>query len=435
MSNRDSARAAIEAMFDAALTAADPRRAVGDAIRIVNGRVVIGGEAVDGSGRVVLVALGKAAVTMTQGAVEALGERIAAGIAITKDGHAGPARFEGIEIVEASHPIPDERGVEATRRALELVEQAGPDDLILALISGGGSALFEAPRPPVTLADVATVTDLLLRAGAAITELNRVRTPLSLVKGGGLARAAGERPLVTLILSDVLGNDPRVIASGPTVSGGADMFAAREVLERFAVWNQAPEPVRSVLSEEPDEDTAPATQQVVIVADSERAVEAARVQAADLGLRAEVIWNEAIGEARERGREWADACLAADSATDCLLGGGEMTVTVRGDGVGGRNTEFALAAAMRLHEAGDREWVIASLATDGQDGPTDVAGAILDASKIEQMREQEIDPLAHLERNDSLIPIEAVNGAVAPGPTGTNVNDLYLAVRRSSVEG
>ncbi len=435
MSGGDPARAAIEAMFGAALAAADPRRAVRDAIRIASGKIVVEDDEVAGSGRVVLIALGKAAVTMAQGAQVALGDRIVSGIAITKDEHAGLARFKRIEIAEASHPIPDERGVEATRRALELVERAGPDDLVLALISGGGSALFEAPRSPVTLEDVAAFTDLLLKAGAAITDLNRVRTPLSLVKGGGLASAAGKRPLVTLILSDVLGNDPRVIASGPTVPGGVDVAAAREVLERFGVWDQVPEAVRLVLSAEPEEQAETATPQLLIIADNDRAVAAGRDEAADRGLRAEIIWNEAIGEARERGREWADACHAAVPGIDCLLGGGEMTVTVRGDGVGGRNTEFALAAAMRLHELADREWVVASLATDGQDGPTDVAGAILDADAIERMRQQGIDPLAHLERNDSLAPIEAVGGTVAPGPTGTNVNDLYVAVRRSTVRG
>ena len=433
MSHPDPARQAIESMFGAALVAADPRRAVLNVLRVDRGEIVVDGQPIAGSGRVVLIALGKAAVTMAQGAVDTLGDRIVAGIAITKDGHAGGAHFKQIEIAEAAHPIPDERGVQATRQALELVERAAADDLILALISGGGSALFEAPRPPVTLADMATVTNLLLRAGAAITELNQVRTPLSLVKGGGLAQAAGNRPLATLILSDVLGNDPRIIASGPTVPGGADAPAAREVLERFGLWNQAPESVRIVLRAERDEPASAVAPRIAIIADNEQAVEAASRLAINQGLRAEVIWHEVVGEARERGRDWADACLAAGSGVDCLLGGGEMTVTVIGDGVGGRTTEFALAAAMRLHEFDDHEWVIASLATDGQDGPTDVAGAILDARSIEQMRERGFDPRAYLERNDSLAPIEAVDAVVAPGPTGTNVNDLYLAVRRTAL--
>jgi hydroxypyruvate reductase len=319
----------------------------------------------------------------------------------------------------------------ATRRALELVEQAGPDDLILALISGGGSALFEAPRPPVTLADMAAITDLLLRAGAAITELNQVRTPLSLVKGGGLLRVAGARPVTTLILSDVLGNDPRVIASGPTVPGGANAAVARDVLERFRVWDQAPESVRSVLSQMPDE--APIREQsarLSIIADNAKSVHAAHARAAALGLRAVTIWNEATGEARVRGREWADACLAADRDVECVLGGGEMTVTVRDDGIGGRNTEFALAAAMHLHERGDDEWVIASLATDGQDGPTEVAGAILDAAAIDRMLDAGIDLTGDLDRNNSLFPIQSIHAEIAPGPTGTNVNDLYIGVRR-----
>jgi glycerate-2-kinase len=428
----DAGRMAVEAMFQAALTAADPRRAVRDSLQVAETGLLIRGNLVPFGGSVLVIALGKAAVTMTQGAVDALGNRISGGIAITKDGHAGSVRFERVEIAEAAHPIPDDRGVRATRRALELVDQAGPDDLILALISGGGSALFEAPRPPVTLADVARVTDLLLRAGAAITELNMVRTPLSLVKGGGLLRAAGSRAVATLILSDVLGNDPRVIASGPTVPGRFDPAKACEILERFGVWDQAPVAVRSVLCESTDAFPASARDShLEVIADNVSAVDAARSQAEEAGLHAHVIWREATGEARVRGREWAEACHAADPGIDCLLGGGEMTVTVRGDGIGGRNTEFALAAALRLHELGDDDWLIASLATDGQDGPTNVAGAVLDAAAIDQMVSRHIDPVEHLDRNDSLAPIESVGAALAPGPTGTNVNDLYIGIRRS----
>lgn len=427
------ARDAIAAMFARALQAVDPRRAVAESLDRNDAGISIQGDSIRVEGSIVVVALGKAAVTMTQGALDALGSRIDGGIAITKDGHSGEARFDRIEICEASHPIPDERGVRATRRAIELVNQAARSDLILALISGGGSALFEAPRPPVTLADMASVTDLLLRAGADIAELNKVRTQLSLVKGGGFLDLVGERAIATLVLSDVLGNDPRVIASGPTYPGERDPAGARAVLDRFDLWDSVPASVRDVLSSPPPSETSDGRRRGAIwfVADNQTAVAAAVEEARGLGLQPESAWKDATGEARERGREWADLCLDSPNGVKCVVGGGEMTVTVRGDGVGGRNTEFALAAAMRLHERGDTDWVVASLATDGQDGPTGVAGAILEASDVARLAAEGFDLGDSLARNDTLAPILATEGAVVTGPTGTNVNDIYIGVRRS----
>jgi hydroxypyruvate reductase len=430
----DAARSLIEDLFAFALERADPRLAVSRILRIDGARLEVGEAELPVRAGIVLIAIGKAAVTMSQGALDVLGDRITRGIAITKDGHSSGVRFEQVEIFEAAHPVPDERGVSATRRALEMIEQSNPDDLILCLISGGGSALFEAPRAPVSLADMAKVTDLLLKAGASITELNRVRTPLSLVKGGGLLRAASGRNLVTVIVSDVLGNDPRVIASGPTVPAADDLAAARAILERFGLWNQVPAAVRTSLDRDglPFGDDRPANPPV-FVADNHGVLEAIAERAVESGYRVETPFIDATGEAREQGAAWAERCLKSDPEIAVLLGGGEMTVTVRGDGIGGRNTEFALAAALRLHEVGDTDWVVASLATDGQDGPTNVAGAILSASDIDRMHALGFDLTHELARNDSLAPIAAIGAEVAPGPTGTNINDFYVAVRRSAL--
>jgi len=429
------ARELIERAYWAAVEEVDPLVAVLEAIDTFDSYALFDGKRVEISTGVVVVAIGKAAVTMAQGAAQALGDRITNGIAITKDGHAGAMTLDRFEIHEASHPIPDERGVAATRRAIELVEQADPDAVVLCLISGGGSALFEAPRPPVTLADLARVTDLMLRAGATIGELNQVRRPLSLVKGGGLLTAIGNRPVVTLILSDVLGNDLATIASGPTVPAKDAPGGALAQLERFGLLAKAPRSVIEVLSNRPEgRQGRPEVFISAVVADNRDAVHGVRVLLENEGLAERAVWIDAEGEAAEMGRKWADECLTCSADVSALVGGGEMTVTVTGDGIGGRNTEFVLAAAMRLHEAGDTEWVIASLATDGQDGPTGVAGAILSADDIDRMLALGIDLDRMLTENDSLRPIKAVGGEFDTGPTGTNANDLYLAVRRSAVQ-
>jgi glycerate 2-kinase len=302
---------------------------------------------------------------------------------------------------------------------------------VLALISGGGSALLEAPRPPVTLDDLARTTDLLLRAGAPIQDLNAVRIPLSLVKGGGLRRAAGQATMVTLILSDVLGNDMRIIASGPTVRGNPSGQAALALLDRYRVRDHVPPTILNALASISD---MSATWEylddvVEIVADNETALGALREHASAEGRRVEIIWTRIGGETADLGRQWVEVCAACKPGVDVLLGGGEATVTVRGDGIGGRNTEFALAAALELERRGLHEWTVASLATDGQDGPTNVAGAIADARTCARSREAGVDPQAALANNDSLRVFEAAGGVVAPGPTGTNVNDLYIAVR------
>jgi glycerate 2-kinase len=302
---------------------------------------------------------------------------------------------------------------------------------VLALISGGGSALLEAPRPGVSLADLAQTTDLLLRAGAPIDALNAVRSPLSRVKAGGLRAAAPRNAWATLILSDVLGNDPRIIASGPTVPGGGDPRLALEVIERFGVLWQVPLSVRAALDAGFEEPGPLRTQEdiLLVIADNGAAVGAAADKASALGLESMVIWHAVQGEAAELGREFALAVRDVPESIDVVLGGGEATVTVRGDGRGGRNTEFSLAAALELERLGLQDWVIASLGTDGQDAMTGLAGAIADAGTPQRVRDAGLDPIDALGRNDSLSVFDVSGGKVKTGPTGTNVNDVYIAVR------
>ncbi len=455
------ASARIERWFRAGLAAMEPAAAVRRHLAREGRTLLVGGERVPVPGRLLVVGAGKAALGMVRGAEEVCGDLIAGGLVITKDGHAEEPMPGRVRVLEAAHPVPDERGVSATRQILALVrDEPEPGDVVLALISGGGSALLEAPRPPVTIADLAATTNLLLRAGAPIQDFNTVRTPLSEVKGGGLRDAAAGATVVTLILSDVLGNDPRVIASGPTVPGRGGLRAplgapaALAVLDRYGLRERVPPSVVDTLEtlrqrvdervvtpgQAPNRDGWITDDDEVIgghsldvlriVGDNTAAVQAVAAAAEGDGLYPCIVWQEREGEAAALGRAWVEACIDADGDADVLLGGGEATVTVRGAGIGGRNTEFALAAALALEERAAEGWVVASLATDGQDGPTGVAGAIADAGTAGRARATGVDPVAALERNDSLRVFEAAGGVVRTGPTGTNVNDVYLAVRR-----
>ncbi|MBA2519493.1 MAG: glycerate kinase, partial [Chloroflexia bacterium] len=355
----DQAMVLLDRWYQAAIDAVEPGAAVRGFIQREGDRFLFAGRPVEVAGRLVVIAIGKAAMPMARAVADISGGLIDTGIVLTKDGYGvgpTPSRFV---VYEADHPIPDDRGVAATRAILDLVTSLDAGDAVVALISGGGSALLEAPRPPVTLADVARTTDLLLRVGAPIGDLNAVRRPLSLVKAGGLLRAAAPARVYTAILSDVLGNDPRTIASGPTVPGAADPDAARGLLERYGVHDRVPASVRQALTERPGESTGPdaPVEPVVIIGDNNAAIDAARGAAAADGFAVNVAWQAAAGEASDLGRAWIEQCSTAPPDIDVLVGGGEATVTVRGDGLGGRNTEFALAAAIALEERGRDDWV------------------------------------------------------------------------------
>jgi hydroxypyruvate reductase len=425
------ARARIRELFFAALNAVEPARAVRKRLDWHDDCLVVAGKTLPAPLGVHVVAVGKAAVAMAEGASEALPDVIVSGDVITKDSHVRVVLPPQLRVHEAGHPIPDERGVKATKLAISALNRLDDGIAVLALISGGGSALLEAPLPGVSLADLAQTTDLLLRAGAPIDALNAVRSPLSRVKAGGLRAAAPRSAWATLILSDVLGNDPRIIASGPTVPAGSDPHLALEVIERFGLLSQVPLSVPAALYARSDQPEPVRTQEdvLLVIADNAAAVAAAADKASALGLECRVVWQAAQGEAADLGREFVSVVAGMPESIDIVLGGGEATVTVRGDGRGGRNTEFSLAAALELERTGLVEWVIASLGTDGQDAMTGLAGAIADAGTARRAREARTDPVHALERNDSLSVFDVAGGSVETGPTGTNVNDIYIAVR------
>ncbi len=432
----------IESWFRAVLTHLDPSRLTSQATTFrddadfpVFGEPVYRNPVdIPITGELVVIAIGKAAIGMAAGAQIMFGDRFQRGYVLTVDGPDDSALDERWSVYRASHPIPDQRGIDATRALIDVVEGLNSEDLVVALISGGGSALFEAPREPLTLDDLAALTQMLLDAGAPIQHLNSVRIPLSQVKGGAF-RGRSSAQFATFILSDVLGNDPQIIASGPTVEPSVTGAAALAVLDLYGLRETVSPTVRSALNEAAAEtDGWDYPEDIVeIVGDVELAMELARVASIESGVSTDVPDFLLEGEASEAARSWIEVLLETAEDIDVVWSGGETTVTVRGDGRGGRNTEFALAAAVELDRLENDDWVVASLATDGQDGNSESAGAIASRETIRRARELGIDPEAALDNNDSATFFRRVGGLVLTGPTGTNVNDLYVGLRKSSV--
>lgn len=415
----------IEGLLTAGLRAVDSRRKVAESLSAESGLI--------GDTYPTVIAIGKAAAPMATGARDALGDRIRAGIILTKDGHAVDPP-SGFTVFEAAHPVPDQRGLDASRAIIEGMAGLAPDDVVLTLISGGGSALLELPRPPVTLRDLQVTTTLLLRAGAPIEHLNDVRGEVSMVKGGGLRRRMGAARCITLILSDVLGNDPSVIASGPTVQRVPDPAGALRLLERYDLLARVPAPVLHVLSRNQSADESmPAAwvrDEYRILADNDVFIDAVVAEADRRKLRSSVAWRRREGEARDLGRSFARMVTGGAEETDIVIGGGEATVTVVGEGAGGRNTEFALAAGLELMNApGGDGWVVSSIASDGQDGSVDAAGAATSAASIREAHRTGLDPDDALARNDSGGYFDRTGELIRTGPTGTNVNDVMIGLR------
>ena len=428
----------IDHLIQAALAAADPATAVRRNLRREGRKVTVGSYTHDLSkGRIFVVGVGKASISMGIAAAEILGDTLVEGVLITKsEGLDSPAELrshldlaDNIRVHWAGHPISDERSVAATADAIKLAKQAESTDLVLCLISGGASALFTYPRLP--LLDWQELIDSLLASGCTINELNAVRKQLDQVKGGGLSRIASPAQCASLILSDVVGNRLDVIGSGPTVPNPDDPATARRVLLRYNieaklrpdVWLRIEDQLRLVQSIE-SFNQVPSHN--FIIGDVRQAEEAAVAAAKDLGFDARLLTAHLEGEAREVGRVVAALAMDAPCGT-CLVLGGETTVTLRGDGLGGRNQELALSAALALD--GWKGLVLASFASDGDDGPTDAAGASVTGTTVREALAKELDPLDYLDRNDSYRFFQQVGGLIITGQTGTNVNDLIFVLK------
>ncbi len=447
--------AAVARILAAALGAVDPAAAVHRHLHRAGDLLRAGDQTYDlrAYQRVFVVGAGKAGAPMARAAAEVLNDRLTDGVMVVKGydegaqgrGGAGatvsppvtPSPRHPVTLVEAGHPIPDERGVAGARRIAQLLEQATERDLVIALISGGGSALLTLPAAGIGLAELQTLTSILLRCGANINEINTLRKHLDQVKGGGLARLAHPASVITLVLSDVVGNPLDVIGSGPTVPDTSSFADAYAVLERYGVVADAPAPIvdrlRQGMAGQIAETPKPGDPRFarvhnLIVGSNLQAAEAALAAARATGFNTLLLTTYLQAEAREAGRMLA--AIARELASSghplprpaCIVVGGETTVTLRGTGRGGRNQELALAAVADL--AGLPDLALVALATDGGDGPTDAAGAVVTGATLDRARALGLDPAAHLARNDAYPFFAALGDLLRPGPTETNVNDL-----------
>lgn len=435
-------REVILAIQRAALAAVDPGAAVRSHVQRHDDILEVGSHRYDLTQfeRIWIAGGGKAAVPMAAALQHILGPQLSGGLVVTKYGHAEPALDTGpIEVIEAGHPVPDDQGLEGTRRLADLLSGVGPRDLVLAPISGGGSALLTLPASGLDLDDLRRTTDILLRAGATIVELNTVRKHLSQIKGGGMAQLADRGTVAGLVLSDVVGDPLDAIASGPLSPDPTTYDDAWQILVRYDLLAQVPAAVRHRLQAgyqgEVPETPKPGSSHfervhTVIVGSNRLAAEAALKEARTWQLNALLLSTFVEGEAREVAR--VAAALLKELVHHgrpvvrpaCLVWGGETTVTVRGQGKGGRNQELALAAALSMEDLPDV--LLVALGTDGTDGPTDAAGAVATGQTLARARQQGLDAQAHLYGNDAYPFFDALGDLIRTGPTGTNVNDLLF---------
>ncbi len=435
-------RSHARAILEAALAAVDPALALKTALRREGDLLRLGGEVLDLAGfdRIIAVGAGKAGAPMAQALEEVLGERLTAGRVVVKDGHAAPTRV--VEMLEASHPVPDRRGVEAGAKLAELLAGADEHTLILCLLSGGGSALMVAPAPGISLNDKQRATSLLLACGADIAEINAVRKHLSTVKGGGLARLASPARVISLIVSDVVGDRLDVIASGPTVGDGSTWAQVGDIFDRYGLWEKLPIPVRerarAGLAGQLPDTPKPGEQWFarvsnLVIASNRQALTAASEKARGLGYRPLILSSTIEGETREVAR--VHAALAQEvrasghplAAPCCLISGGETTVTLgERPGKGGRNQEFALAAALDI--AGLEGVLVVSAGSDGTDGPTDAAGAWADGQTVARAASRGLKARDFLARHDAYGFFAPLGDLIITGPTRTNVMDVRLVL-------
>ncbi len=394
--------------------------------------------------KLLVVGFGKASYQMAVALEESIDtELISGGIVVTKYGHSKKnhsSELKKIKVYEAAHPVPDEKGIMATEEIIKLLKSADKGTLVICLISGGGSALFVSPHEGITLQEKQLITDLLLKAGADITELNSLRKHLSKVKGGRLAEIAHPAEIISLMISDVIGDKLDVIASGPTAPDSSTYQDALDVVNNYGLAEKTPTSVmelfkRGVEGSVPDTPKKgnPVFENVqnLIVGSNQIAIEAARKKASELGFETQVLSTEVEGDVEGvakwlAGKTREELSVSQDGKKTCLISGGEPTVIVKGKGKGGRNTELALRFAMEIE--GVEGVTMLSAGTDGTDGPTDAAGAVVDGQTIGKAKALGINPQEYLDNNDSYNFFKKINSLVITGPTGTNVMDVHIVL-------
>ncbi len=427
-------------IMETALNSVDPKNTVMEKLQVIEGNMMVDGftKPLGDVRRVLIVGGGKAGGPMAEAVEEVLGDKIEGGVVNVLRGTETRYRVNRVKLNPSSHPVPDDEGVEGVREMMSLTSKLSPEDLVLALISGGGSSLMTLPADGVSLGDIQDVTRRVLSSGATINELNAVRKHVSAFKGGQLAANCYPATVVSLILSDVVGDPLDVIASGPTVPDPSTYETAHEVLVKYGVWGSVSPAVKKRIEQgvtgkvdETPKPSDPVFEKVhnVVVANNLKAAKSAANKAEKLGYSTEVVSTFVEGEARHVGTVYAG--LARSLVVDdlpvpkpaALLLGGETTVTVTGSGRGGRNQELALSALMNIVGC---DCIVLALGSDGIDGPTDAAGALVDGGSLSRAQSKGLDPEKHLTENDSYSFFKKLGDAVFTGPTGTNVNDLTL---------
>ena len=430
-------------ILEEGVKAADPRQAITRNVTRRGDELKINGLTFNLSQfeNVYVLGAGKASGAMAEAIEEVLGDKITAGFVNVNLGSSIKSLTGRITLNEASHPIPSEDGMRGTKEILRIAEKAGERDLILYLISGGGSALAPLPADGLTLRDKMDVTSILLKSGATINELNTVRKHLSAIKGGRLAKAAYPATLVGLVISDVIGDPLDIISSGPTTPDPSTFAEAKEILEKYGLWKEAPERVRKhleegcsgrVLETPKEKDEAFKKVNNVVVASSNLVMVEMEKAAAKLRLNTLILSSRIEGEAREVGKVLASIATEAKLSDNpakkplVIIGGGETTVTVRGKGLGGRNQELTLGAATKISDLNGV--VVTSMGSDGLDGPTDAAGALVDGKSLKKALQLGLKPYEYLKENDSYNFFKRLGDLILTGPTGTNVNDFMIMV-------
>ena len=439
--NRKARKLALEAI-EFAINAVNPKKIIKSKVSLRNGILKVGNYRFNLKtfNHIYLVGGGKASGLMAETFEEILGDYLSDGLVIIPHQSAQP-KTRIVKILKGSHPLPDNDGVKGTKKIMEIAEKTTKDDLLICVLSGGGSSLMSMPKNGISLQDKRKVIEALLKSGARIDEINTVRKHLSSFKGGQLAKKAFPATILNIILSDVVGDELSVIASGPTVPDPTTFKDAINVLKKYDLWEKAPESIKEILSEgtkgriaETPKEKDKIFEKVysVIVGNNRTACLAAIEKLKDKGLNTLLLTSHMEGEAREVG-----LFLAAIAREITLWGtpvkkpaavvvGGETTVTVRGKGLGGRNQEIALSASTKLQGLAGN--VIASISTDGIDGPTDAAGAIVDGETSLRSRKLGLDIEKYLEENDSYTFFKKLNDLIYTGPTGTNVNDIAVII-------
>lgn len=422
-------------IIDAAIESVKPSVLIPKSVRIKESKLFIADSVFDltAINNIYVIGAGKASGFMAYEIEKILGSKITQGVVSVYD--SSNIKLDTMKLIEAGHPLPNEKSLTAGKEIFELVSSADQNDLVITLLSGGGSALMELLPQGISLDDYRKLTNLLLQSGADINEINIVRKAISQIKGGKLAEVINPAKSITLIISDVVGDKLESIASGPTFINEKVSISAKSILDKYYLWNKIPHSITNYFSEIYDDSQQSHlqidNQNIFIIGNNLTALNAAKDKAEQLGFDSKIVNDKLVGEARSAGNEIANHLknyLNIDRPT-CFLFGGETTVTIKGNGLGGRNQELVLSALIEMKDI-DRKYLLASVGTDGRDGPTDAAGAFINEQSWKKAIELNLKPKKFLKENNSYNFFDSIGTLIKTGSTGTNVMDIQIALLR-----